>query len=181
MLIIGGGIANFTNVATTFRGIVKALAEYKEQLKSVDASIFVRRGGPNYQEGLRMMHEAGSHLELPLHVFGPDSHMTAIVSYALGITPIPDTAYLLLESSKVQSFYNKMDSGINRNSSNNLLKELTRNVSSNSFGEMKFQLGETYSDDENASTKKCKIEIMTGKIHDHLSVGPWVKFVCGLP
>ncbi|CAF4610942.1 unnamed protein product, partial [Rotaria magnacalcarata] len=29
-LIIGGGIANFTNVAATFKGIVKALREYRD-------------------------------------------------------------------------------------------------------------------------------------------------------
>jgi len=56
-LIIGGGIANFTNVATTFKGIVRALKEYQIQLQENNAQIFVRRGGPNYQEGLRVMKE----------------------------------------------------------------------------------------------------------------------------
>lgn len=28
ILIIGGGIANFTNVASTFKGIIRALEEY---------------------------------------------------------------------------------------------------------------------------------------------------------
>ena len=53
VLIVGGGIANFTNVAATFKGIVKALEEYQVKLREHDIRIFVRRAGPNYQEGLR--------------------------------------------------------------------------------------------------------------------------------
>lgn len=83
-LIIGGGIANFTNVAATFKGIVRALKEYQMQLQEHQAKIFVRRGGPNYQEGLRVMKELGDTLGVPLHVFGPETHMTAVVGMALG-------------------------------------------------------------------------------------------------
>lgn len=53
VLIIGGGIANFTNVAATFKGIVKALREYQTKLQQGNIRIYVRRAGPNYQEGLR--------------------------------------------------------------------------------------------------------------------------------
>ena len=53
ILIIGGGIANFTNVADTLRGIIRAIKETKEKLKANNAKIYVRRGGPNYKEGLR--------------------------------------------------------------------------------------------------------------------------------
>lgn len=53
VLIIGGGIANFTNVADTFRGIITAIETYKDALIQYNVTIFVRRGGPNYQEGLR--------------------------------------------------------------------------------------------------------------------------------
>ena len=53
VLIIGGGIANFTNVAATFKGIVTALKEFQHQLIEHNISIYVRRAGPNYQEGLR--------------------------------------------------------------------------------------------------------------------------------
>lgn len=49
ILIIGGGIANFTNVAATFKGIIRALKEFKQQLINSGVKIFVRRGGPNYQ------------------------------------------------------------------------------------------------------------------------------------
>jgi len=83
-LLIGGGIANFTDVAKTFQGIVTALRDYKEKLISTNVKIFVRRGGPNYQEGLRMMEELGKDLGVPIEVYGPETHMTRIVEMALG-------------------------------------------------------------------------------------------------
>ncbi|KPJ01339.1 ATP-citrate synthase [Papilio xuthus] len=89
VLIIGGGIANFTNVADTFRGIISAIETYKDALLQYNVTIFVRRGGPNYQEGLRQMREVGQRLRIPLYVFGPESNMTAIVGLALGHSPIP--------------------------------------------------------------------------------------------
>jgi len=90
ILIIGGGIANFTNVSATFSGIVKALQLFQQQLIDHKVEIFVRRGGPNYQEGLRIMRELGTSLGVPVHVFGTETHMTAIVGMALGKTVIPD-------------------------------------------------------------------------------------------
>ena len=53
VMIIGGGIANFTNVAATFKGIVRALEEFQTAIKTHKIAIYVRRAGPNYQEGLR--------------------------------------------------------------------------------------------------------------------------------
>ncbi|XP_043599125.1 ATP-citrate synthase [Bombus pyrosoma] len=90
VLIIGGGIANFTNVAATFKGIVKALQEYQPKLVDHNVKIFVRRAGPNYQEGLRIIREVGKRLGIPVYVFGPETHMTAICAMALGKKPIPD-------------------------------------------------------------------------------------------
>ncbi|CAH0548747.1 unnamed protein product [Brassicogethes aeneus] len=89
VLITGGGIANFTNVAATFRGIITALIEFRERLVEHKISIYVRRAGPNYQEGLRRMREVGQTLGIPLYVFGPETHMTAICGMALGTRPIP--------------------------------------------------------------------------------------------
>lgn len=83
ILIIGGGIANFTDVAKTFEGIVKAIREYKDKLKEHNVKIYVRRGGPNYQEGLKMMRELGEELGIPIEVYGPELHMTRVVKLAL--------------------------------------------------------------------------------------------------
>ncbi|HNW45697.1 MAG TPA: ATP citrate lyase citrate-binding domain-containing protein [Elusimicrobiales bacterium] len=84
VLIIGGGIANFTDVAKTFKGIIKALTEYKAKLIEHKVKIYVRRGGPNYKEGLENMRKLGATLGLPIEVYGPETHMTAVVSMALG-------------------------------------------------------------------------------------------------
>jgi len=82
-LLIGGGIANFTDVAATFKGIIKALKEYQKNLQDNKVKIYVRRGGPNYQEGLSQMRELGEKLGVPIEVYGPETHMTKIVSMAL--------------------------------------------------------------------------------------------------
>lgn len=89
VLITGGGIANFTNVAATFKGIITALNEFHSKLIEHNIAIYVRRAGPNYQEGLRRMREIGGLLNIPLYVFGPETHMTAICGMALGKKPIP--------------------------------------------------------------------------------------------
>jgi ATP-citrate lyase beta-subunit len=83
VLLIGGGIANFTDVAKTFEGIIQALDEYKDKIKKNNIKIFVRRGGPNYKEGLENMRRAGEKMGLDIQVFGPETHITRIVSLAL--------------------------------------------------------------------------------------------------
>ncbi|KAG1455199.1 hypothetical protein G6F56_007122 [Rhizopus delemar] len=83
LLFIGGGIANFTNVATTFKGIIRALTEFKQPLINHKVRIFIRRGGPNYQEGLRAMRQLGETLGVEIQVFGPETHITDIVPLAL--------------------------------------------------------------------------------------------------
>jgi ATP citrate (pro-S)-lyase len=64
-LLIGGGIANFTDVANTFRGIIRALREYEKKLKEHKVKIYVRRGGPNYKGGLNQMRALGEELGDP--------------------------------------------------------------------------------------------------------------------
>lgn len=92
ILIIGGGIANFTNVAATFKGIIRALSEYKASLIAHHVRIFVRRGGPNYQEGLKAMRLLGESLGVPIKVYGPETHITDIVPLALGIAKKKSTS-----------------------------------------------------------------------------------------
>ncbi|MEQ2177512.1 hypothetical protein GOODEAATRI_004301 [Goodea atripinnis] len=92
------------------QGIVRAIKDYQGPLKEHEVTIFVRRGGPNYQEGLRVMGEVGKTTGIPIHVFGTETHMTAIVGMALGHRPIPNqppvaahTANFLLNSSSSTS------------------------------------------------------------------------------
>ncbi|XP_057494998.1 ATP-citrate synthase alpha chain protein 2-like [Actinidia eriantha] len=82
-LLIGGGIANFTDVAATFNGIIRALREKESKLKASRMHIFVRRGGPNYQTGLAKMRALGEELEVPLEVCGPEATMTGICKEAI--------------------------------------------------------------------------------------------------
>ena len=90
VLLIGGGIANFTNVAATFKGIIRALTRYADVLIQQNVRIFVRRAGPNYQEGLELMRSLAVKLDLNIQVFGPETHMTMIVPLALGL-PVKQT------------------------------------------------------------------------------------------
>ncbi|CAI5744614.1 unnamed protein product [Peronospora destructor] len=89
VLIIGGGIANFTDVALTFKGIIRAITEYQQKLKDNKVHIWVRRGGPNCQEGLAVMRDVGEATGIPIEVFGPETHITAVVPIALGLVEKP--------------------------------------------------------------------------------------------
>lgn len=83
VLFIGGGIANFTNVASTFKGVIRALREFAPVLIEHDVKIWVRRAGPNYQEGLKNIKNVGEELKLNMHVYGPECHVSGIVPMAL--------------------------------------------------------------------------------------------------
>lgn len=82
-LIVGGGVANFTNVASTFDGIIRAIRERKGAIKAAHMKIFVRRGGPNYAAGLAAMKKVGEELGLDIDVYGPESSMTGICRLAI--------------------------------------------------------------------------------------------------
>ncbi|KIW64615.1 hypothetical protein PV04_09538 [Phialophora macrospora] len=83
VLFIGGGIANFTNVASTFKGVIRALREVAPLLIEHKTQIWVRRAGPNYQEGLKNIKGVGEELGLDIHVYGPEMHVSGIVPLAL--------------------------------------------------------------------------------------------------
>lgn len=83
-LIIGGGIANFTDVASTFVGIIKSIEKNKETFRHQKIRIFVRRGGPRYKEGLAMMKQKLEAMGISASVNGPEMHMTRIIKEALG-------------------------------------------------------------------------------------------------
>jgi len=83
IMIIGGAIANFTDVAKTFTGIIQAFDNYADKMKKVGIKIYVRRGGPNYEKGLKDIKEAADRLGLYIEVYGPETHVTDIVRMAL--------------------------------------------------------------------------------------------------
>lgn len=83
VLNIAGGIANFTDIAVTFNGIIHALKDYEAQLKAARFKVFVRRAGPNYVAGLKMMRQWGENSGIPVEVYGPEVAMTTIIPMAV--------------------------------------------------------------------------------------------------
>ncbi len=71
-LWIAGGVANFTDIAATFQGIIDALDEIKPTYP-----IVVRRAGPNEEEGKRLMCECAQRNNLNLKIFGKEVAMGA--------------------------------------------------------------------------------------------------------
>jgi ATP citrate (pro-S)-lyase len=79
VLIVGGGVANFTDIRITFKGVVKALQEFSSELRKQNITIFVRRGGPHQKEGLEMMEDFLKNSDIKGEVYGPDIVLTEVV------------------------------------------------------------------------------------------------------
>jgi ATP citrate (pro-S)-lyase len=89
ILFIGGGIANFTDVAATFNGIIRSI---KENVVAFNSTIvWVRRGGPNYKQGLSNISKTLEDLKIQHHVYGPEIPITQIVVSALPFKNSADT------------------------------------------------------------------------------------------
>lgn len=85
VLIIAGGVANFTDVSKTFQGIIRALEEVSDELKKQKVYIYVRRGGPNQKKGLSEMKEFLIQKGLFGSVDGPEMPLTQIVHTAIDL------------------------------------------------------------------------------------------------
>ena len=70
-LLIGGGIANFTDVTVTFGGIMDVLEESADEIRASEITILVRRGGPNYKQALQAMSDLGSDMRYVCTSMGP--------------------------------------------------------------------------------------------------------------
>lgn len=82
-LIISGGVANFTDVRITFKGIIRAMGEISKELKQQNVKVFVRRGGPHQEEGLSMMKVFLEKNDLLGELHGPELVLTDIVKPAI--------------------------------------------------------------------------------------------------
>ncbi|HSE61739.1 MAG TPA: ATP citrate lyase citrate-binding domain-containing protein [Candidatus Saccharimonadales bacterium] len=58
VLFIGGAVANFTDILSTFKGLIRAFDEMGPQLAKQKLKVYVRRGGPREEEGLKVMRQA---------------------------------------------------------------------------------------------------------------------------
>jgi ATP-citrate lyase beta-subunit len=83
VLIVGGGIANFTDIAKTFTGVARAIEKHHKRFIDQKIKIFVRRGGPNYKRGLEFMQTIADKYQIPISVHGPEMYMTEVVKTAL--------------------------------------------------------------------------------------------------
>lgn len=83
VLIIGGGVANFTDIRLTFKGVIQALSEKAQELRKDKVKIFVRRGGPHQKEGLLHMSEFLKKENLYGDIKGPEMVLTDIVHLAI--------------------------------------------------------------------------------------------------
>jgi len=81
-IIVGGAIANFTDVKKTFGGIINGFRKAKSDGKLKHVKIWVRRGGPREKEGLDAM-RALKDEGFDINVFDRNTPLTDIVDKAL--------------------------------------------------------------------------------------------------
>lgn len=79
ILLIAGGVANFTDIAKTFNGVIRALEEEADFLKQEGVGVYVRRGGPNQEKGLAKMQTFLDLVGLPHFVQGPDVTLAGFI------------------------------------------------------------------------------------------------------
>jgi ATP-citrate lyase beta-subunit len=83
VLFIGGAVANFTDILSTFKGLIRAFEEMAPKLKSQKLKVYVRRGGPREEEGLQVMKEALEKLGIYGAVHDAQTPIAAAVAEAL--------------------------------------------------------------------------------------------------
>ena len=81
-VIVGGAIANFTDVKKTFGGIIAGFRKAKAEGRLNGVKIWVRRGGPREKEGLEAMRALRDE-GFDIHVFDRHTPLTDIVDMAL--------------------------------------------------------------------------------------------------
>lgn len=82
-LLIGGAVANFTDISKTFAGVTKAIEEYGEKLKEQGVRVVVRRGGPNQEKGLNDIRRVLDKYNLNAAVYDPSVTIDTTVAKML--------------------------------------------------------------------------------------------------
>ena len=85
VLFIIGGKANNTDIYTTFRAMADALRNHFNSHGPRPLFVVVGRGGPNLIRGMAYLKDTLDGLGLPYRMFGHDSAMSEVVSYARAI------------------------------------------------------------------------------------------------
>jgi len=83
VLFVGGAVANFTDIANTFAGIIQALDVYGEKLAKQGVKVYVRRGGPRQEIGLAKIEAALKKYDLFGGVYSPKTSIPEALHTAL--------------------------------------------------------------------------------------------------
>lgn len=83
VLIIGGAVANFTDIANTFTGVIQAIDEVASELQQQGVKVFVRRGGPRQEIGLAKIEAALKKHGLLGAVHSPKTPLPTVIHEAL--------------------------------------------------------------------------------------------------
>lgn len=71
VILIAGGVANFTDIMTTFQGIIDAFSVNLKQLQEQNIAVCVRRGGPNQEKGLAHLRDFLSANNIQNDIYDP--------------------------------------------------------------------------------------------------------------
>ena len=85
VLFIGGAVANFTDIANTFTGIIRAFDDMHEELAIQKVKVFVRRGGPRQEIGLSKIKASLESYGLLGAVYDPSTPLTKVVAEAVEV------------------------------------------------------------------------------------------------
>jgi len=83
VLFIAGSNANYTDVKSTFKSILKAIDQ--EYLSMQEIELWFRRAGPNWKDGFKLLEERLTQLNIRYRIFGPETPLTEIVNMALPV------------------------------------------------------------------------------------------------
>lgn len=83
VLFVGGAVANFTDIASTFAGVIRALDEYAPKLRNQKVKVYVRRGGPRQEIGLARIRQVLEKYELLGDVYDPSTSIHDAVKAAI--------------------------------------------------------------------------------------------------
>jgi ATP-citrate lyase beta-subunit len=80
VVLIGGAVANFTDIKNTFDGIISVLRKYSADLRKQGVKFYVRRGGPRQKEGLEAITRVLKELDILGNVYDPSTTIPAAVA-----------------------------------------------------------------------------------------------------
>lgn len=84
VMFIGGAVANFTDIANTFAGVIAAFDAVANDLKQHNVTVYVRRGGPRQEIGLARIRDALDRLGILGAVYDPSTSISEALTTALG-------------------------------------------------------------------------------------------------